>query len=161
MKTKIYKKKSSVIQAVQWFKNGDHPEDGIEVFEDGEFKGELLEGKVVRYYRTPELDGKQLCIHCGYVMHEHGWLDTGKRGHVVCPGDFIITNVNGDRFPCKPEIFNKKYEEVVSLAADDIFFKNYGDNFIYIKKHGETSEAISLNYLYDRIKNRLIKDGII
>lgn len=27
-------------------------------------------------------------------------------------GDFIITGVNGEQYPCKPDIFEKTYEEV-------------------------------------------------
>lgn len=26
------------------------------------------------------------------------------------PGDYIITGVNGERYPCKPDIFEKTYE---------------------------------------------------
>lgn len=28
------------------------------------------------------------------------------------PGDWIITGVNGERYPCKPDIFEKIYEPV-------------------------------------------------
>jgi hypothetical protein len=28
------------------------------------------------------------------------------------PGDFIIKGVNGEFYPCKPDIFKKTYEEV-------------------------------------------------
>lgn len=28
------------------------------------------------------------------------------------PGDYIITGVNGERYPCKPDIFLKTYEYV-------------------------------------------------
>ncbi|CAM4014701.1 hypothetical protein [Geobacillus stearothermophilus] len=28
------------------------------------------------------------------------------------PGDWIITGVNGEQYPCKPEIFEKTYEPV-------------------------------------------------
>lgn len=28
------------------------------------------------------------------------------------PGDYIITGVNGEQYPCKPEIFEKTYELV-------------------------------------------------
>jgi len=28
------------------------------------------------------------------------------------PNDFIIKGLNGEFYPCKPDIFNKKYEEV-------------------------------------------------
>ena len=27
-------------------------------------------------------------------------------------GDWIITGVNGEKYPCKPDIFEKTYEEV-------------------------------------------------
>ncbi len=28
------------------------------------------------------------------------------------PGDYIITGVNGEQYPCKPDIFDKTYELV-------------------------------------------------
>ena len=28
------------------------------------------------------------------------------------PGDWIITGVNGEKYPCKPDIFEKTYEPV-------------------------------------------------
>ena len=37
------------------------------------------------YYRHPRLDGQTECPECGYLMHEHGWLDCGGDGIVVCP----------------------------------------------------------------------------
>lgn len=30
------------------------------------------------------------------------------------PGDWIITGVNGETYPCKPDIFEKTYEAVES-----------------------------------------------
>ena len=108
----LYRKKPIIIEASQWFKNGDHPEDGEEIFTRGEFKGELLEGKIVRYYRTPDLDGLRECEHCGRVMKDHGWIDTFEGGHIVCPGDWIITGVKGECYPCKPDVFEQTYEKV-------------------------------------------------
>lgn len=105
-----YRKKPVVVEAVQWFKNGDHPKDGGERFESGKFKGELLEGNVVRYYRTADMDGQTPCKHCGVIMHHHGWIDTLEGGHIVCPGDFVITGVKGENYPCKPDIFEATYE---------------------------------------------------
>ena len=104
-----YRKKPVVIEATQWFKNGDHPEDACEMFDagDGPFQGE---GKVVRYYRTPDLDGGHECKHCGKLMHYHGWIDTLEGGHIVCPGDWIIKGVQGEFYPCKPDIFEMTYE---------------------------------------------------
>ncbi len=94
-----YRKKPVVIEATQWWKNGDHPEDGKDVFAEGEFKGELLEGKVVRYYRTPECDGQVVHNRCGRIMHDHGWIDTLEGGYIVCPSDWVITGVAGSVIP--------------------------------------------------------------
>jgi hypothetical protein len=46
-------------------------------------------------------------------MHVHGWVDTLEGGHIVCPGDYIITGVKGEHYPCKPDIFAMTYEEVI------------------------------------------------
>ena|SRR5258706_1444439 len=105
-----YRKKPVVIEATQWFKNGDHPDDNCEFFqlkEEPSFGGE---GKVVRYFRHPDIPGEQSCSKCGQVMAVHGWIDTLEDGHNVCPGDWIITGVKGERYPCKPDIFAATYE---------------------------------------------------
>lgn len=112
-----------VIEATQWFKNGDHPEDyaaerpwtesGNVTMKPGSFfKEHAYEGGIVRYYRHPNVEGKSQCKHCGRMMHDHGWIDTLEGGHIVCPGDFVITGVKGERYPCKPDIFEATYEKV-------------------------------------------------
>ena len=30
---------------------------------------------------------------------------------LAMPGDYIITGVNGEQYPCKPDIFHKTYDE--------------------------------------------------
>lgn len=97
-----YRKKPVVIEATQWWKNGDHPKDG-----------QLAkEGKVVRYFRRPDIEGVEHCDECGHTYHDHGWIDTLEGGHRVCPGDFVITGVVGENYPCKPGIFGATYEKV-------------------------------------------------
>lgn len=107
-----YRKKPVVIEATQWFRNGDHPNDNVfRPFEDtGKVPDSPREGAVVRYYRHPGVPGEKHCQHCGRTMHDHGWIDTLEGGHIVCPGDWVITGVNGERYPCKPKIFEKTYE---------------------------------------------------
>jgi len=116
-----FRKKPVVIEADQWFKNGDHPLDYScthDGFENGELrqftpeerKSNEWDGDIVRYFRHPEVSGGKSCQHCGKTMHEHGWIDTLEGGHIVCPGDWIITGVQGERYPCKPEIFEATYE---------------------------------------------------
>jgi hypothetical protein len=124
-----YRQKPVVIDAEQWFKNGDHPDDGDERFPPksaeldprytGEFAGEKLEGKVVRYFRRPDVSGEQSCRHCSRTMHVHGWIDTKEGGHIVCPSDWIITGVQGERYPCKPDIFAATYEPVESAGGTE------------------------------------------
>ena len=96
-----FRKKPVEIDGHQWFKNGDHPEDGTEG-----------EGKIVCYFRRPDVPGERLCRHCGTSMHGHGWIDTLEGGHVVCPGDWIIKGVKGEFYPCKPDILAATYELV-------------------------------------------------
>jgi hypothetical protein len=107
-----YRKKPVVIEAIRWFQNGDHPEDGTDIFTSGEFVNARCEGKVVRYFRRPDVDGETPCRRCAVRMHEHGWIDTPEGGHIVCPGDWIIKGVQGEFYPCKPHIFETNYEPV-------------------------------------------------
>lgn len=110
-----FRKKPVVIDATRWFKNGDHPQDAAtEVFDypTGQRPSAIYEGAVVRYFRHPEVSGTKACAHelCGKAMHVHGWIDTLEGGHIVCPGDWIITGVAGELYPCKPNIFDATYE---------------------------------------------------
>lgn len=116
-----YRKKPVVIEATQWFKNGDHPLDYREPhdgFENGELrqftpnerKARDWEGDVVHYFRHPDVPGDTACKHCGGRMHDHGWIDTLEGGHIVCPGDWIITGIKAEHYPCKPDIFAATYE---------------------------------------------------
>lgn len=84
-----YRKKPVVIEASQWNATGDHP--------------------AVRSYT---IGGDRLCAKCQHRLLRHGWVDTLEGGHIVCPGDWIITGVQGEKYPCKPDIFEATYEKV-------------------------------------------------
>ena len=106
-----FKKKPVVVEASRWFKNGDHPHDNSHLLKhDG--KEFLSEGEVVRRWVRPDIPSDTKCGRCGETMSKHGWVDTLEGGHTVCPGDWIITGVEGEHYPCKPDIFKKTYEEV-------------------------------------------------
>ena len=82
-----YRKKPAVIEATQWFKIGDH--------------------ESVKPHYSPHA-----CAVCGEPLGvSHGWIDTLEGGHIVCPGDWIITGVKGEHYPCKPDIFEMTYEK--------------------------------------------------
>lgn len=109
-----FRKKPIVIEATQWFKNGDHPEDDcFRRFEDTWLEPtEPREGSIVRYYRHPNISGGTHCGKCSIKFHLHGWIDTLEGVHIVCPGDWIITGIQGEFYPCKPDIFEATYEPV-------------------------------------------------
>ena len=48
----------------------------------------------------------------GKESPDKGWVHTLEGGHEVTPGDWIITGVKGEHYPCKPDIFEATYEEV-------------------------------------------------
>ena len=85
-----YRKKPIVIEATRWFKKGDHSE----------------------VFCLPSEASRLVCKHCSGMMRNHGWVDTLEGGHIVCPGDWIITGVKGEFYPCKPDIFEATYEKV-------------------------------------------------
>ena len=39
-------------------------------------------------------------------------MDTLEGLHTVCPGDWIITGIADERYPCKPHIFENLYDEI-------------------------------------------------
>jgi hypothetical protein len=121
---KRYRKKPVEIEATRWWSNGDHPNDYDNDIIDidrstipGEYQREHnWEGQIVRYYRNPNDSGERVCDHCKRVMDDHGWIDTLEGGHTVCPGDYVITGIKGERYPCKPDIFAATYDVVGPTA---------------------------------------------
>ena len=86
-----FRKKPVVVEATQWLKHGDHPE-------------------VIRY-RDEDLVLEYVC-HCGSPFRDHGEIQTLEGYMMACPGDYIITGVKGEHYPCKPDIFAATYEPV-------------------------------------------------
>jgi hypothetical protein len=82
-----FRKKPVVIEATQWFKDGDHP---AVVMRDTYAQKKISPG--ITYL------GKVAVIK------------TLEGEHIVTPGDWIITGVKGEHYPCKPDIFEMTYE---------------------------------------------------
>lgn len=87
-----YRKKPVVVEANQWQKRGDHP-------------------KVIQF-NPDRSNGRDVCRKCEKSVNQHGWVQTLEGGHIVCPGDWIITGVQGEYYPVKDDIFTKTYEPV-------------------------------------------------
>jgi len=69
-----YLKKQVAVEAVQWFKQGDHP-----------------------------------AVHSEADDDTTGYIDTPEGRLNVTPGDWNITGIAGENYPCKPDIFEKLY----------------------------------------------------
>jgi hypothetical protein len=117
--------KRIVVEAHQWHANGDHPDDNCRMItpdRPGTTESFWSEGEMVRYYRNPDDDGQRECGDCGVRMHDHGWIDQGLRGDIVCPGDFVVSlplptpGLIGD-FPVRPDVFAAAYEPAGETGA--------------------------------------------
>lgn len=47
------------------------------------------------------------------------YITTLEGTMLASPGDYIIKGVNGEFYPCKPDIFDKTYEQVPSMSDID------------------------------------------
>jgi len=95
------RKKPVIVDGYQWDPDILGWEDGIEMF-DVSITAVLSK-----------------CIECGRVLQEHGKIKTLEGFHIVCPGDWIITGVKGERYPCKPDVKILTYEEVEEDLESD------------------------------------------
>ena len=62
-----------------------------------------------------------------YQTSESMELDTLEGKMKADPGDWIITGVDGEQYPCKPDVFQKTYVEINDPAPekdDDMSFTN-------------------------------------
>ena len=108
-----YKKKPALIEAVQWYKNGDHPQDNSTPIDtpEGHNQGKLTEGEVVGFFRSLNIPGGRFCPECGKVMQHHGILVKGlNEDELVHPGDYIVTHPKGHYYVLRPERFEALYE---------------------------------------------------
>ena len=106
-----YRKKSRLLEATQWFKNGDHPQDESKPIKPSDEASELSEGKVVQHY--PELDispENRFCPNCGNLMERHGFLQGLNGDEIICPGDYIITDRNEVHYRMGRGEFESQYE---------------------------------------------------
>lgn len=96
-----YRKKPVVIEAIKF--------NGINNVEINDFVGKTL--KVELESETAYLAGKGVPIFSLFIPTLEGEMK-------ALPGDFIIKGVNGEFYPCKPDIFEKTYEEVEDVEEE-------------------------------------------
>jgi hypothetical protein len=91
-----YRKKPVVVEAMQWDGTRASKEHIEEVFYN-------LETNSVELPMHGKWDGKTYLSWTIYTLE--GLVDAS-------PGDWIITGVKGEHYPCKPDIFEATYERV-------------------------------------------------
>lgn len=97
----MHKATKKTVDATQWFKDGDHPQDNSVKLPNGN----MSEGQVVGFYRNTDDEGR-ICNKCGHTMYEHGMINT----QTVCPGCWIVTEENNTHLVYGDVFFKKVYK---------------------------------------------------
>jgi len=67
----------------------------------------------LRHDKYPMVDGDlKDPLNPNSMTAQHPKIHTLEGDMIVSDGDWIIKGVNGEYYPCKPDIFNKTYERV-------------------------------------------------
>lgn len=113
-----YKKKPVTIEAFQYdgdLKGADNkyyvPSWAVAAFESG-----------IMHYASKKFDSPECEL----------FIDTLEGTHHVSVGDYIIQGVNGELYPCKPDIFEKTYEKVEEETMEQTTF-TFSDAIKYLK----------------------------
>lgn len=109
----FFRKKPVVIEAQQWFPPGHPQHDPAMLVKrkggsanppDYIQDGDLYCAAEVSLYGMGPKEGDIYVIRTG-----------GPNSSVqVYPGDWIITGVDGEKYPCRPSIFAATYEQVIA-----------------------------------------------
>ena len=87
---------SVVIETAVWNQNGEQSGDEGQILHGRNAVGLRGDGQVVAYYRKPESEGAKICSRCGAQIRDHGWIQMLEGGHIVCPGQIVITGIRSE-----------------------------------------------------------------
>lgn len=128
-----FRKKPVIVDAIQYTPG---LEDGYACYEIG--------GRFVGYYdknaALPRVNRKPA-------------IKTLEGFHEISAGDWIITGVAGERYPCKPEIFAQTYEAADGPPPEDEAHALIRDKYAYWsgnKPYG-TCAAMALKFALDTL----------
>lgn len=109
----FYKKKPVVIEAIQW--------TGQNLSEIEQFVGDKLKYTICD---SAWKVGKGLPI----ILNMR--IETLEGEHIVSVGDYIIKGVQGEFYPCKPDIFVSTYEPTEQLEYTELLRINGTNNYV-------------------------------
>lgn len=106
---------NEIVYAVQWFENGDHPDDNCHLIYPNpksmtQFAPYLSSGKIVGRYVSEPREAILTCLICGRKMFDHGVVRSS--GQVVCPESWIVHEDNGEKHVYDDDSFNALYSPV-------------------------------------------------
>jgi len=83
------------------------------------------------------------CVFMDIENSETMWsIKTLEGRYNVTPNDWIIKGIEGEFYPCKPEIFKKTYDEVFEDKLDKIIEEGKAKIKIFKEKLKKTAEEI-------------------
>jgi hypothetical protein len=104
-----YRKKPVVVEAIRW----NVPDENGKVL----LAQECKDHPAVRPASYIEVSNLVGTSGCSKELPHWDWaalgiIDTLEGKHLVSPGDYIIKGIQGEFYPCKPDIFEATYEKV-------------------------------------------------
>lgn len=100
-----FRKKPVVVEGEQWVKDCAWWDVESLLYGVKPVKPERLD---------PPITVESMCEQCGELMWDHGWVKTLEGGLLVCPGDWIMVGVKGEKYPIKPDVLILTYDRVTS-----------------------------------------------
>jgi len=87
-----FRRKPVIVEAIRWF---PHNYD-----------------EIVQPYPDADDHCGRPCNMCGQDMHDHGWIvDTvNNNKFLVCPGNWVVADANGEHYPMSPDKFAEMYD---------------------------------------------------
>lgn len=115
-KAAITVRPTQLLQAVQWFKNGDHPDDECVMLPGIPHEASYQsEGKVVRPF-SAGANSDVLCNECKEPIRKHGYIgNPDVVNRIVCPGDWVMSPMKGYYFAFPQKDFAENYEVITEV----------------------------------------------
>lgn len=112
---KYFAKNLGEVDAVQWFKHGDHPKDHHPIGTGDPVRYDEYvyntPGKVVKPIVTPYKSTFK-CVLCHKHLESHGRLKTPEGKLLVCPGNWIVTTKDGTVFSYDSFVISRDFTRI-------------------------------------------------
>lgn len=142
----FYQKKPVVIEAIQW--TGKNHREMFDFLTNYEFVNEFISNNGDNFY----IDHSK--VEGGLV------IKTLEGEHIASIGDYIIKGIQGEFYPCKPDIFVDTYEPAEQLEHTKLTQIRETNTYVCSHCHKiyegmpRSMTCISCNRIFDVIEER-------